>query len=82
MNKRIHISNTHPLKGQERRSLPITSHPPSELIATPFGLHKNNGLVFLFTHYLLQQTDQSDKGEKKEFVLYLFFSSHQLIDYY
>lgn len=38
--------------------LPISSHPPGDLIAAPFGLHKNDGLVLLFAHYLFQQTDQ------------------------
>lgn len=54
------------LSGWKRRSLPISSHPPGELITTPFGLHKYNSLVLLFTHYLLQQTDQSDTEEIEE----------------
>lgn len=53
-------------------SLPISPHPPGELITPSFGLHKNNGLVLLFTHDLLQQTDQSYREQTKEKVYSLF----------
>lgn len=57
---------TCPTKGQMTSYLPVSSHPPCQLITTPFCLHKNNSLVLLFTHYFLKQTNQSDKEETKE----------------
>lgn len=49
---------THNIIGERKSCAPVSPHPPGQLVTASFGLHKNDGLVFLFAHYFLQQTDQ------------------------
>ena len=46
---------------------PIAPHPPSKIITSFLSLHKDDGFVLLFSHYLLHQLKKSVKNRDTNF---------------
>lgn len=45
--------------------LPVTPHPPRQVVAALLRLHKDDGFIFFLSHDLFHQLNQSD-GEERE----------------
>lgn len=72
---------------KESNSSPITPHPPCKIITAFLSLHKDDGFVLFFSHYLLHQLNESANKERaqirpimKDYNM-LFYCSHIFVGF-